>query len=86
MQARIRRIWPIRNRLLKEQNGEITWNEWRHKDVKEKFKNLIIDEQEEKRRGREVVYGASDKFKKSQDFFREIHERLPRSRRKQRKP
>ena len=32
MVERIKRVWPIKQRLLKEKNGEATWKEWRDKE------------------------------------------------------
>ena len=44
--ARIQRVWGIKQRLIKELNKEITWKDWRSKEVKEKYKKLVKNETE----------------------------------------
>lgn len=67
--ARIRRIWPVRNRLFSESKGEITWKEWKSKDMYEKMKNLVDNEQEERKKSTEKIFRSSDNPPKSRDFL-----------------
>lgn len=72
LNARIRRIWPVRNRLIEEANKGTTWNSWRKESVKEKFIQLVKDEREEKKKSKEVVYGANNNVEKSKRIFGQV--------------
>jgi hypothetical protein len=85
MKARIKRIWPVRNRLLEEANGKITWNEWRKKDCKERFTILESEEQKAKIRSREEIYGRRNNAEKSKRLFGEIQRGLHKGKRGKRK-
>lgn len=84
--SRIERIWPIRNRLLKESQGEITWNRWRKKDMEKRIKQLEINEHEERERSKKQVYGGRDNPKKPPEVFGEIQRGLHKRNRRKGKP
>jgi hypothetical protein len=74
--SRIERIWPVRNRLIKEKMGKLTWNEWNKEEKREELLNLYKNEQEKKRESKEEVYGSSNRREKSHSLFREVSRRL----------
>lgn len=60
---RIAYLWAVRNRLLKEANGEITWKEHKKPEVREKFKRLLENEQNKEERGKGKCYGTEGESK-----------------------
>lgn len=42
--ARVKRIWPIKQRILKEKEGIETWPTWKDPKVKEYFQKMVEEE------------------------------------------
>ncbi len=64
LNARIKRLWLIRNRVIKERNRENTWKLWNSKKFREYFDRLVNNEREEKTKSTATLYGSSNNHTK----------------------
>ena len=71
--ARVKRIWPVRNRLIEEQQSKETWKLWKSDDMLDRFEKLQLDEQEAKEESKRRIYGDNNNPEESARILREIH-------------
>lgn len=74
--ARVKRLWPVRNRLIEEERGGYTYLKWKKKAFKEHIQKLSDLEKEAKERSRKAVYGGDSNPKNSKDFIEQVSRRL----------
>ena len=76
LKSKITRLWAIKQRLIKEENGIETWRDWHLLKVKKQFEKLEEDELQKKRESKEEIFGGLDYAKKQKKVFGAVSKRL----------